>query len=399
MIHLLAPRLALAVLALVLCSACRSNRPDYGRALDDGASALIPLGKGEKVPDLRGDWDAREELRPALENSLYWTRRNVAQRHFPIAGIDHERALRSLERFAALLDECEDAEAFQRAIESEFQVYKSAGWDSRGGGVLFTGYCTPILRGSLEQGGEYVHPLYALPPDLVKGKDGEILGRETPGGMLPYPSRRAIDGFGLLANKDLELAWLADPLDAYIAHVNGSAFIELPSGEMLRLGYAGKNGRTYTSLGKELIEAGFVKKEEMGLPAIRAWGASAEPEVLREFLERNESYVFFQPISGNPHGSLDVEVTARRSLATDKTLFPRGALVFVDCKLPGESGETAFGQLLFDQDTGGAIRTAGRADIYLGIGPEAEALAGRTQSDGQLYYFFLRDSAAAEPAP
>ena len=65
----------------------------------------------------------------------------------------------------------------------------------------------------------------------------------------------------------------------------------------------------------------------------------------------------------------DVSVlTGERTLATDKSLFPRGALVFVDTQLPavGRPGKVPFRQIMFDQDTGGAIRTAGRADIYLG---------------------------------
>ena len=111
-----------------------------------------------------------------------------------------------------------------------------------------------------------------------------------------------------------------------------------------------------------------------------------------EVLGRNESYVFFTPIEGNPRGSLDFEVSARRSLATDKSLFPRAGLCFVDTELPTPYGDALpFRQLMLDQDTGGAIRTAGRADIYLGVGPRAEQLSGATRSPGQLYYFFLRE--------
>ena len=47
--------------------------------------------------------------------------------------------------------------------------------------------------------------------------------------------------------------------DAFIAHVNGSAFVRLPDGSMARFGYAGTNGREYTSLGKELIEDGLAQ--------------------------------------------------------------------------------------------------------------------------------------------
>ena len=278
---------------------------------------------------------------------------------------------------------------FQRSIEDEFTIYKSAGWDGKGGGVLFTAYCTPILRGSLEPDGVYRHPLYALPSDLVKGRDGSVLGWETRFGRRPdYPSRAAIEASGMLAGQ--ELVWLADPIDAYLAHVNGSAFIQLPDGTMHRLGYAGKNGRMYTSLGRELEDDGKIPKGQASLRSIRAWAAESSPEEVRDYLNRNQSFVFFTPIDGNPHGSLDVEVTGGRSLATDKTLFPRGAITFVDTKL-GPSGSADVHQFLFDQDTGGAIRTAGRADMYLGQGPEAERSAGATRAEGQLYYLFVKE--------
>jgi membrane-bound lytic murein transglycosylase A len=383
--------LATAALLVLPLTACRSTGADYDRALPDGAPALLPLGKKEKPPDLTAQWNARDEILPALDRSIAWTRRKHAQQFFPIAGIDYARALASLERFREVLVGSASAESFNQTMLAEFEVLKSAGWDGRGGGVLFTGYCTPLLRGSLERTARYRFPLYALPDDLVKGTHGEILGQTTPAGLVPYPSRRVIEANNLLADRGLELVWLEDPVDAFIAHVNGSAFVELESGEIARFGYAGKNGREYRSLGKELIADGVISVKKMSLGAIRDWAKRTSEEQKLEYLHRNRSYVFFTPIVGNPHGSLDVEVATARSLATDKTLFPRGALVFVDAKVPNPSGkEQPFQQLLFDQDTGGAIRTAGRADIYLGIGPDAEARAGATQAEGQLYYFFLK---------
>ncbi len=363
---------------------------DYSRQLPPGADALLPLGPDEPAPDLRQTWLDREDVRAALDQSLTWTRRKHAPNTFPTAGITHPRALASLERFRELLVTSPDADTFVSAVAAEFQVYKSAGWDGKGGGVLFTGYCTPILRGSLSASTEYSHPLYALPEDLVKAPDGRILGRRVGATLEPYPTRQAIEANALLANQGLELVWLADPIDAYIAHVNGSAFVELPDRSMLKLGYAGKNGREYTSLGKELIEAGEVPKDRMNLASIRAW-ARSKPEQVEDYLNRNDSYVFFTPIDGNPHGSLDVPVTGMRSVATDKTLFPRAAITFVDAALPTPGGQVRpFHQLMFDQDTGGAIRTAGRADLYLGVGPEAERISGATQAEGQLYYYFLK---------
>ena len=207
--------------------------------------------------------------------------------------------------------------------------------------------------------------------------------------MPQYPSRNAIEASGMLAGS--ELVWLADPLDAYIAHVNGSAVLRLPEGGELRLGYAGNNGHEYTSVRNELIRDGKLDEEEANLATMREW-ALAHPREATEYMGRNERFVFFTPIEGNPRGSLNVEVTAERSLATDKALFPRGAVTFVDTHLGGghpRSGRP-ISRFMLDQDTGGAIRTAGRADIYLGVGPNAERLAGSTKTEGQLYYLFLK---------
>ncbi len=384
-------RILLPLLGLLSLAAC-SSTPDYARPLDEGAAALI-LVDPKDVPDFRPEWEERDTFLPALERSIAWTQRKHAQQFFPIAGVSHERALRSLERFRELLHESPSADAFQQSVVSEFDVYESAGWDGQGGGVLFTAYCTPLLHGSRTQGGAYRFPLYGLPPDLVKDKDGSVLGWETAYGRMPrYPSRGSIEA-GILKDKGLELVWLDDPLDAYIAHVNGSAFVELEDGSLFRVGYAGKNGQPYTSLGRELEADGKIPRGQASLKTIRAWAASAPPEELDEYLDRNASYVFFTPIEGNPHGSLDVEVDQGRSIATDKTLFPRGAVVFVSAfdTPDGPRTEKGFHRFFFDQDTGGAIRTAGRADLYLGIGPDAEDRAGVTKLVGQMYYLFLKE--------
>ena len=378
-------------LLLLATAACRTT-PDYGRPLPPGAPALIPLAPGEKHPDFGRQWDERWELLPSLEQSIAFMQRKSATRYFPIEGVSHQRALESLQRFRELLAQTQSASELASAIDAEFQVYKSAGWDGKGGGVLFTGYCTPILDGRLQADLQYRYPLYALPPDLVKGPEGEILGRKTEtGAMEPYPTRRAIEAGAMLEGKGLELAYLKDPLDAFIAHVNGSAFIRLESGELYRLGYSGKNGQRYTSLGAELVKDKKLKKDELSLASIRRW-AQANPGAVEEYLLRNDSYVFFTPIEGNPRGSLNVPVTDGRSLATDKTLFPRGAVVYVEGKVGPGAEATQVNRFMLDQDTGGAIRTAGRADVYLGIGPEAEDRAGSTRVEGQLYYLFLKES-------
>ena len=392
----------LLVLLVLLAPACvnpRRAKPDYSRPLAHGAEALIPVGPGEARPDYRQQWIQRRDILPALDRSIAWTKKPSATRYFPIAGIEHDRALASLERFREVLVGSRSSAEFVERMDREFDVYRSAGWDGRGGGVLFTGYCTPIMDGSLEPGPEYRFPLYGLPADLVKDKEGAILGqRGEDGSVRPYPTRREIERRRLFRGQGLELVWLKDPLDAYIAHVNGSAIVRLPDGSLHRLGYAGKNGQPYASLRQALEDAGEIEPGAPGLPALRAWAARTPETRVLSFLQRNDSYVFFTPIDGTPHGSLNVPVTGERTLATDKSLFPRGALVFVDTQLPavGRPGKVPFRQIMFDQDTGGAIRTAGRADIYLGEGEEAELRAGVTVAEGQLYYLFLREGGSTD---
>jgi len=391
MTHNLRTRLVATCTAalLVVTSACQVAK-DYGRPLPEGAPALLPLDPGEAPPRFGHDVYAKAELLPALEQSITWTKKKSSAKFFPIEGVTQERATKSLERFKQLLTECTTPDEFESRVLAEFEVLKSAGWDGRGGGVLYTAYCTPILPGSRTQTAQWRYPLYAMPNDLAKGEDGVILGRQTTTGYEQYPDRATIEASALLVGKGLELAWLQDPIDAYIAHVNGSAFIRLEDSSLYKLGYSAKNGREYSSLGQALVADGQLSKDGVSLRAIRAW-AQANPDKVQDYLHRNESYVFFTPIEGTPRGSLNVPVTGNRSLATDKTLFPRGALVYVTGTV-GAGGEGAvIDHFMLDQDTGGAIRTAGRADVYLGSGDEAEQVAGATRSEGQLYYFFVKE--------
>src|SRR5207247_1159886 len=118
-------------------------------------------------------------------------------------------------------------------------------------------------------------------------------------------------------------------------------------GEIRELGYAGKNGRSYTSLGAELVKDKKIRKDELSLSAIRRWGRE-HPSEVQAYLDRNDSYVFFTPIEGNPHGSLNVPVTSGRSLATDKTLFPRGAIVFVEGRVGPGAQTREFHRFMLD---------------------------------------------------
>ena len=393
--------LALLLGTSLLFAGCQTPERDYGKPLPPGWPALLEVTDLTEWPNLSKDWRRREELLPALDRSIDWFKKDSSTSFFPMEGVSHERAFASLTRYRELLVQSHSAYTFRWNVENEFQLMKSAGWNGKGGGVLFTAYCTPIFAGSLAQSEEFSYPLYATPEDLVKGEAGSILGRTTEAGLTEaYPTRKAIEAGGLLEGRGLELVWLTSAMDVFIAHVNGSAFVRLPDNSMARFGYGANNGHEYTSLGRALVAAGELKEDRISLPAIREW-AKSNPQRVDEFLQLNDRYVFFSEIEGNPSGSLGFEVEAYRTLATDKAIFPRGGLCFVDT--PAEWAELTSGvevhHTLLDQDTGGGIRTAGRADIYLGVGDDAEALAGETIVEGQLYYLFLKEEFLSSTDP
>ena len=141
-----------------------------------------------------------------------------------------------------------------------------------------------------------------------------------------------------------------------------------------------------------MVDAGLLRADEVSLPAIRRV-YRAQPQRVEELMYENECYVFFTEYEGDnwPAGSLGVKVTPESSLATDKKIYPRGGIVLVDTDaVTFTGGRRAFLRFMLDQDTGGAIQAPGRADIFMGVGPGAEILAGGQYAEGRLYYFFLK---------
>ena len=402
------PQGLVLVLALLL-SACQSAPPpappgpDFGRPLAPGAPALVHVDPANwpQLPD-----HAPPDLLTALRRSAEWYTKPSTRQFFPIANVTHEQAHAST---LAMLELLESAGGSLRAIEPElreqFDLYMSVGWDGSGE-VLFTGYYSPVFRARLEPTGEFQYPLYQRPPDLITDPaTGEVLGQRFPDSTVadasspaartrdklsPYPTRRTLETTDRL--RGLELVYLPSRLDAYFIEVNGSAKLILDGGETLYVGYAGTNGHPYTSIGKLLVEDGRIERGGVSIAALRRY-FRLHPEDLDRYIRQNDRFVFFQEYGPDvwPAGALGFRVTAYHSLATDKSLFPRGMPMLVDTRIPVRGGGTeAFRQLMADQDAGGAIRAPGRADIYMGQGSVAEAVAGRQAYTGRMYYFVLK---------
>lgn len=383
----------LVVFALV--AGCTTPEPDplpqpptpeveknYERPLPPGAQALRKLAPGE-WPDISAACSSAVtgRLREALQHSAGWFEKPSSKAHFPVGDVSYGRAKASVQALLAILGPGGGA-GFEQALRERFDCYTSIGCDDQGT-VLFTAYYSPIFRASRTRQGEFQHPLYRKPADLIKDpKTGSPKGGT-------YHTRAELTS--KLTDKDA-FVYLPSALDAYVVGVNGSAKLRMVRGDVMYVGYEAHNGHEYVSIRKLLVDDGKLGKRD-GLPAIQRY-FRANPADLEGYLRRNPRFVFLQPYAGDgwPSGSLGVPVTPRRSLATDKAIYPRAGMVLVDTTLPSAvgNGTRPFSQLMVDQDTGGAIRAPGRADIYLGAGPEAERLAGRQAAEGRLYYFFLK---------
>lgn len=233
-----------------------------------------------------------------------------------------------------------------------------------GAPMLFTGYFEPELAGSREAGGAYIYPIYAVPD-------------------TPNFSRRQIEQHQVLADRGLELAWLTDPVDAFFLHVQGSGRIRLPDGNMMRVGFGGKNGWPYTSIGKLLVARGVLGPDQVSASAIRDW-VHENGDAGRALLWENESYVFFREVSEvpadqGPLGAMNRSITVGRSIAVDPAFVPLGAPVWIE-----KEGAVPMHRLMIAQDTGGAIKGAQRADIFFGTGAAAGEKAGQIKDSGRI---------------
>jgi membrane-bound lytic murein transglycosylase A len=248
---------------------------------------------------------------------------------------------------------------------THLQPYRvRSGYDTIG---KMTGYYEPELRGSRRRHGKYQTPLYRLP--------GKGINKNIPRSRIVA---------GALKNKNLEIVWVDDPIDSFFLQIQGSGRVKLDTGGVLRLGYAGANGHPYTPIGKILVEKGELSLQDVSMQTIRQW-LKQHPTQAEKIMSQNESYVFFQERQGDgPIGSQGVALTPHRSLAVDRSYYPLGTLMWINAQHPN-IGERRLQKLMVAQDTGGAIKGVLRADYFWGNGHEAADLAGRMNSQTEIY--------------
>lgn len=283
--------------------------------------------------------------------------------------------------------------AVREFIEARFEPFAA------GAGIM-TGYYEPILRGAPAPSETFRTPLHARPPELVEQPvNGNALRRRygmmVEGRIEPFHDRATIEG-GALSGRGLELVWVDDAADAFFLHIQGSGRVVMPDGEVLRIGYAGQNGRPYVSIGRLLIDRGEIPRDQMSMQALRAWLATAGHDRATELLRGNPSYIFFRRVEGlapdqGPIGAMGVPLTPQRSVAVDRAFIPLGLPMFVTVRDPTARRDAPLaGRLVVAQDTGGAIRGPARTDYFWGWGPEAGDRAGRMRDEAEVFLLLPR---------
>lgn len=336
--------------------------------------------------------------------------------------VNKNEYVQALELLRSKIDDGISKYEFLKYLDTHFDFYEVYGND-KWGQVFITSYFAPAYNGSRERTVRHSQALYSVPNDLVDIEIDEFIETErklsalkdsntdkplinTLRGRLdessdktrvvPYYTRRQIDGAGKLSDQDIVLAWV-DPIDAFFLHVQGSGTIIFEDGEELTLGYASQNGHKYESIGKHLFDV--IPKEKMSMQAIDNYLRTISYKEMKEVLYKNPSYIFFRKLEGKPLTFFGTEVVAGRTIATDKRYFPQGALAYLQFPSPVFNDDSSIepssfkdsSRFVINQDTGGAIKGPGRVDLFWGSGKEAARYAGVMKNEGKLYFLVPKD--------
>jgi membrane-bound lytic murein transglycosylase A len=279
----------------------------------------------------------------------------------------------TLQRVRALLQTSGGFEALPWSVLDDFQVYAPSN-RGRPERTLVTGYYEPVLKGSHTPNDRFRYPLYSMPAS----EDLRTL------------TRRSIDYENGLAGRGYELVWLESDVERFFLQIQGSGVIELPNGELLRVGYAGKNSQPYVPVGRVLVERGLLELAGVTMDSIKSvlntLPSGGKPGGLEEVLSQNGSYVYFEVRKQSATGSLGVELTPWGSFASDPGAVPLGSIGLV------ELGDGRFG-LMISQDTGGAIKGTQHIDVFTGRGEEAGFAAGQMKDKREVYYLARKECA------
>ncbi|GAD81020.1 murein transglycosylase A [Vibrio ezurae] len=262
------------------------------------------------------------------------------------------------------------------------QSAQMRGGDNQGN-VLFTGYFSPVIELRHIPDQTYKYPVYGKPSCSAQ-----------------CPTRAQIYD-GALTGKGLELGYAANMIDPFLMEVQGSGFVHFgDDNSMQYFAYAGKNNRSYVSIGRILIERGLVERKAMSLKAIKQWVSENDEETVKELLEQNPSYVFFAPKDDLAvRGSAGIPLLPMAAVAGDRSWLPMGTPILAEVPLLNADGTwsgTHALRLLLVLDTGGAVKQ-NHLDLYHGMGARAGVQSGHYKHFGRVWKLGLENSVTANP--
>jgi membrane-bound lytic murein transglycosylase A len=295
-----------------------------------------------------------------------------------------------------------NAAEVRRFLQDQLQPWRLLDGTGHPAVNTVTGYYEPLVHASRTREGPYQWPLYAPPDDLLTIDLGsvypELAGKRVRGKLVgkrvvPYDTRAEIASS---AKQPPVIVWVNDPVEAFFLTIQGSGRALLPSGETIRLAYADHNGRPYASIGKWLADQKQMPLAKASMQNIKAW-AMQNPGRVQEMLNANPALVFFneEAVSDadlGPRGAYGIPLIGERAIAVDTSFVPLGTPVFLSTSYPATNRPLE--RLVFAQDTGAAIKGAGRADFYWGFGDEAGARAGRMKQRGEMWVLWPRQAGA-----
>jgi len=255
---------------------------------------------------------------------------------------------------------------------------------------LLTGYYEAQLHGSLKKTKINKYPIYKTPNDLItvslssiypKLKHYRLRGRIVGDKLIPYYSRSQKEKI----NADI-ICYVNSEIDLFFLEIQGSGRVLLDNDKTIFISYDNQNGHRYRAIGKYLINIGAIKRENISLQTIRLW-LKKHPSRVDEVLNYNKSLVFFNKSYQPATGSLGIKLTPNRSVAVDRKYIPLGSMLYIDAKVDGAK----FDKIVMAQDTGGAIKGAIRADLFVGYGNKASQIAGKLKSSLKLWILLPKE--------
>ncbi|HWF01664.1 MAG TPA: MltA domain-containing protein [Caulobacteraceae bacterium] len=269
-----------------------------------------------------------------------------------------------------------DEDAARRFFETNFRPAPA------GDGGLLTAYYTPVYEIRTFPDAEFSAPLRPRPDDIAPG------GQPAGG----YADRAQIE-----AQPSLDARGWMRPEDLFFLQIQGSGVLVFPDGTRRRAVFDGTNGAPFTAIGSTLRQAGALTASDATGNAVHAWLAAHRGDEAQAVMNADRRYVFFRltPDDGQtPAGAAGLRLPPGRALAVDPGRHALGEVLWIDAESPSLQGAVpVYRRLAMALDTGGAIRGDVRADLYLGVGPQAGLEAGRVRHRLKLWRLEPLDSA------